>query len=771
MKNQKYLFDNNTFERWQVVDNNFIHRVKNNDFPEVHSDYTVDKDVLIKLFEKQITTRHIDIQTRILKQKNLSYYTIASAGHENNIALAYSSHINDIALLHYRSSAFMLERASKLGESHYEEQIKNQLRSVIASKYDPVSNGRHKVFGGYELNVPPQTSTIASHLPKALGIALSINQNRVLHNEKGSNNKINLLPKDSIVICSFGDASFNHSTAQGALNAAKFFNFENIPLPLVYICEDNNIGISVKTPFKWIESNFQNNNITYIKADGLNILDVLKKAKQAIAIARINKKPVFFHIKTVRLMGHAGSDIEQHYLSNAEICNNEYCDPIIYTAAILSKLSYMSLHEIIELYESVRLKVNLYSNEVINEPKLGSKDDITASLIPKINKSKMPRIIGINQKNKIFDAVMPNWQQARNMSQAINLAIAETLAQFNNTILFGEDVGVKGGVYRVSSNLQKHFGRRRVFDSILDEQTIIGTAIGYAHNGLIPIIEIQFLAYLYNAIDQLRGEAATLPFFSSGIYANPFILRIAGLAYQKGFGGHFHNDNAFAIIREIPGIIIACPSNAKSAVKIWRTLMRLAYLERRVSVFLEPIALYFTKSLYSENDNLMLSDYPDLKERIELGEITINNEFSNVKSNTTMIIISYGNGFYLSRRAVHSLSKKLNVDFRIIDLNWLCPLPMEQISDFIEKHKKANSYTSFNLLVVDESRKTGSLSEELITSLYEYLLSKDLLSLFRLARITADDCFIPLGPAASYVLPSEQEIENKIIEMVGSENV
>ena len=142
--------------------------------------------------------------------------------------------------------------------------------------------------------------------------------------------------------------------------------------------------------------------------------------------------------------------------------------------------------------------------------------------------------------------------------------------------------------------------KRRVFDTILDETTILGTAIGLAHNGFIPVPEIQFLAYLHNAEDQLRGEASTLSFFSSGQYQNPMVIRIASLAYQKGFGGHFHNDNSIAVLRDLPGVIVACPSNGPDAAKMLRTCMRLAYEEGRVVVFLEPIALYMTKDLHSQ---------------------------------------------------------------------------------------------------------------------------------------------------------------------------
>ncbi len=150
--------------------------------------------------------------------------------------------------------------------------------------------------------------------------------------------------------------------------------------------------------------------------------------------------------------------------------------------------------------------------------------------------------------------------------------------------MFGEDIGRKGGVYGVTRGLRKAFGAGRVFDTLLDEQTILGTALGSALAGFLPIPEIQYLAYLHNAEDQLRGEAATLRFFSGGQYQNGMVVRVAGLAYQKGFGGHFHNDNSVAVLRDIPGVVLAVPSHPANAPQLLRECLALAG-EGRVCVY------------------------------------------------------------------------------------------------------------------------------------------------------------------------------------------
>jgi 2-oxoisovalerate dehydrogenase E1 component len=207
-------------------------------------------------------------------------------------------------------------------------------------------------------------------------------------------------------------------------------------------------------------------------------------------------------------------------------------------------------------------------------------------------------------------------------------------------VLAGEDIGKKGGVYNVTSRLHSTFGKSRVLDTLLDEQSILGLAIGLAHNGFLPIVEIQFLAYLHNAEDQLRGEAATLSFFSNGQYANPMIIRVPGLGYQRGFGGHFHNDNSLAVLRDIPGLIVACPSNGRDAVLMLRECVRLAREERRVVVYVEPIAAYMTRDLHDEKDGLWTSVYPEPggDEETSLGKI------GQHGTGTDLAMISYGNG-------------------------------------------------------------------------------------------------------------------------------
>ncbi len=704
---------------------------------------------LIDIFESQVMSRVLDLQSRVMQKKGQSFYTIGSSGHEGNAAYAKVFRVTDMAFLHYRSGAFVIQRAKQLtGETT----LYDMLLSFAASKEDPISGGRHKVLGSKSLFIPPQTSTIASHLPKAVGAAYSIPLTKRI-SIQGE------MPDDSVIICNFGDASSNHSTAQGAINAAAWAAYQSVPLPIVFICEDNGIGISTSTPQGWVAANYKNRvGLEYIYCDGLNILDTYQAAKRAEYIARKLKKPVFLHIRTVRLLGHAGSDAEFVYRKITEIEATEQQDPLLHSARILVENNLLTPQQVVEIYEQIEERIACISEQAATRPRLKSASEVKKSLIPINNSNANYRLLSDENRAKLFKHEKHNLSKKQHLAKLINWTLLDLMAAQPNIVLCGEDIGKKGGVYNVTSKLHERFGSNRVINTLLDEQSILGLAIGMAHNGILPIPEIQFLAYVHNAEDQIRGEAATLPFFSNGQYTNGMVIRIAGLAYQKGFGGHFHNDNSFAVFRDIPGVIIACPSNGADAVDMLRTCVKLAQEQQRLVIFLEPIALYMTRDLHEKGDELWAFDYisPDQANApLRLGEIS---EFGQGQD---VCIISYGNGYYLSRQAEAKLATK-GIACKLVDLRWLAPLNKDEIMQAISGFAK--------VLIVDECRQTASISEAITTMIVEYYQDNKM-KLPQINRITAEDCFIPLGSAAMTVLPSADEIVETVEKMLSDTSI
>ncbi len=731
------------------LDQQFIDAVSRESFPESNIILTakgagLSKSQLIDVFESQAMSRHLDLRSRMMQKDGNSFYTIGSAGHEGNAAVALAMRPTDMAFLHYRSGAFVIQRSKqKPGQTP----LYDMLLSFSASAEDPVSGGRHKVLGSKDLFIPPQTSTIASHLPKAVGAAFSVTLSRKV-------SAPHVIPQDGVVLCNFGDASANHSTAQGAFNAAAWAAFQSVPLPIVFLCEDNGIGISTATPKGWIQANFEGRpGLEYIQCDGLNVLDTYQKTVMAMHIARKHHKPVFLHMRTVRLLGHAGSDAEFVYRSEERISEIEAQDPLLHTARILRESEALNSEAIVALYREVAQRVERVSIEAAKRPRLANAKEVKQSIIPREKFPSSALTLTKEQRNTLFSHDKHNLPKKQHMAKLLNWALLDIMASYENTVLFGEDVARKGGVYNVTTKLLDKFGPRRVIDTLLDEQSILGMAIGLAHNGYIPIPEIQFLAYVHNAEDQIRGEAATLPFFSNGQFTNPMVIRIAGLAYQRGFGGHFHNDNSFAVFRDIPGVILACPSNGADAVEMMRTCVRLAQEQQRLVIFLEPIALYMKKDLHEEGDNLWSFDYipPERSVAMELGELGVYGDGED------LCILTYGNGYYLSRQAEKILSEK-GVNLKVVDLRWLAPLNEAAILEEVKGYK--------HILIVDECRKTGSISEALITLLTEAKLSAETLP--DIQRITAEDCFIPLGTACYEVLPKVEHIVERGLEMTGN---
>jgi len=692
-----------------------------------------------ELFESQLISRHLDLMARVLRVQNKVFYTIGSSGHEGNAMVARLARHTDPAFLHYRSGGFMAERFRKLPGM---DPVMDSALSFAASKDDPASGGRHKVWGSKPLWVLPQTSTIASHLPKALGTAVAIETGRRLGHGLP-------IPDDSIAICSFGDASANHATAQTAFNAAAWTAYQKLPAPVLFVCEDNGIGISVKTPGGWIGNRFRTmDGLDYFAADGLDLANGYGDVKRAVEHCRRTRRPTFLHLRTTRIMGHAGTDFEIEWRSVEELCAVEASDPLLRSAAIALESGLMSKAEVIELYEATRKRCFAAAEEADRRPKLDDLAEVIAPLAPYTPAAvakEAARADFAERRLDVFggEAKLPENQPPRHLAIQINNALHDIFAKYPETLLFGEDVAQKGGVYTVTKGLQKAFGPRRVFNTLLDETMILGMAQGFANVGLLPIPEIQYLAYFHNACDQIRGEAASLQFFSNNQYRNPMVVRIAGLGYQRGFGGHFHNDNSITALRDIPGLVVGCPSRGDDAATMLRTLTALAKVDGRVAVLLEPIALYMTKDLYEAGDGRWLTQYPSPDQAMTLGEGRA--YLPEGGEGDDLVIFTYGNGVPMSLRAARQIEQSLGWKARVIDLRWLVPLNDAYIALQARNAKR--------IIVVDEGRRSAGVGEGVITALAEAGFGG-----VPMQRVVGVDTYTPLAGAAFLVIPGEEDI-------------
>ncbi|MEU7869865.1 transketolase C-terminal domain-containing protein [Dactylosporangium sp. NPDC049140] len=786
------------------------------------------------LYDAQSTSRHLDLAARWLRSFDAGYYTIGSAGHEGNAAVAAALRPTDPALLHYRSGGFYCMRAAQVAGS---DPIRDVLRGVVASAREPIAGGRHKVFGHADLHVVPTTSTIASHLPRAVGVAYALGRGRRLDPPGGGHG----WPADALVVCSFGDASINHAAATAAFNTAGWCDHIGLKLPLLFVCEDNGLGISVRTPDGWVAAALGSRpGLRYYSADGCDTAETYDRAAEAAAWVRRYRRPAVLHLSMIRLMGHAGADAEMAYRSPVEIAAELGRDPLVRTARMLVEAGVATPAELMTRYDEIGWEVRRVAEEVLGEPKLASASEVTAPLAPRrpvrVSRAVADAAAHLGADDRLeeadgdagreldddleftadtfssgtaadtfssgtaadtfssgtaadtaddFAADSDDWPEPertptpaaavrpvsgtpRNngsghpasrlaafggklpekagpltLAQTINSTLTDAMLAYPQMVVFGEDVAAKGGVYGVTKGLRDRFGATRVFDTLLDETSILGLGLGAGLAGMLPVPEIQYLAYLHNAEDQLRGEAATMQFFSQGAFHNPMVVRVAGLAYQLGFGGHFHNDNALAVLRDIPGLVVAAPARAEDAAAMLRTCLASAVVDGSVCVFLEPIALYHTRDLHTDDDNWWLSDYAPPSEwpaiHVPIGRARA---YSN-GPNDDLTIITFGNGVRLSLRAAARLTAE-GIHCRVVDLRWLSPLP---VGDIIK-----NASDTGRVLVVDETRRSGGVGEGVIAA----LVDAGYVGVAR--RVAAVDSFVPLGPAANHVLVSEEQI-------------
>ncbi|MHB1273781.1 MAG: thiamine pyrophosphate-dependent enzyme [Rhodanobacter sp.] len=738
------------FNRAEIVDQNFTEFVHSwdgaaaaapaDDAPVLPGS-ALDARGFRELLQSQLISRHLDLMARVLRVQNKVFYTIGSGGHEGNAMVARLTRHTDPAFLHYRSGGFMAERFRKLPgtDGKPRDPVMDSALSFAASMDDPISGGRHKVWGSKPLWVLPQTSTIASHLPKALGTAIAIEQARRIGHTLP-------IPADSIAICSFGDASSNHASAQTAFNAAAWTAYQKLPAPVLFVCEDNGIGISVKTPSGWIASNFQHRaNLDYFFADGLDLAAGYAQVQRAVEHCRNTRRPTFLHLMTTRVMGHAGTDFEIEWRSIEELVGVEAADPLLRSAAIALAAGLYGKAELLALYEATRKRCFAAAEQADTRPRLTSLADVMKPLAPYTPaavQAEAERADYADARLAVFGdaAKLPENQPPRHLAIQINQALHDLLAKYPQALLFGEDVAQKGGVYTVTKGLNKTFKGSRVFNTLLDETMILGLAQGYANLGLLPIPEIQYLAYFHNACDQIRGEAASLQFFSNGQYRNPMVMRVASLGYQKGFGGHFHNDNSIAALRDIPGLVVGCPSRGDDAAAMLRTLMALAKVDGRVCAFLEPIALYMTKDLYEAGDGQWQFDYPAPGRAMTLGEGRVYNEEAS-----DLVIFTFGNGVPMALRAARQIEAQQGWQVRVVDLRWLVPLNDAFIAE--------QARTARRILVLDEGRRSAGVGEGVITAIVEGGCGAT-----PIQRVAGADTFTPLAGAALLVLPGEADV-------------
>ncbi|MFG1741051.1 transketolase C-terminal domain-containing protein [Micromonospora chalcea] len=606
------------------------------------------------------------------------------------------------------------------------------LRGIVASVEEPAAGGRQKLFGRADLAVVPTAANAGSHLPRAVGLGLALERLRRGARPADGEPEVAAWPADAVVVCSFGDASVNHATVTAALNTAGWYDHTGLRIPVLFVCEDS--GGSADG---WVATTLRSRpGIRYFAADGTDVAESYRVAAEAAAWVRRHRRPAVLHLGAVRLMGQGDAAR----------------DPLLATARLLVTSGYAGGEELLSRYDERGWQLRRIAEEALDEPKLASAVDVVRELAPR-RPVRVARAVaeaaeraagpGAGARAEAFGGKPPELTGPLTLAQSINAALADGMLDHPRMAVFGRDVAAGGGAHGVTEGLRDRFGAARVFDTPRDETSILGLGLGAGLAGMLPVPEIQYLAYLHSAEDQLRGEAATMRFFSRGAFRNPMVVRVAALAGEDGLGGHARNDNSVAVLRDVPGLVVAVPARPDDAAPMLRTCLAAARVDGSVCVFLEPAALYDARDLYADGDGEWTAEYAEpgawADRHVPIGRARV----YGIGSAEDLTIITFGSGVRMSLRAAATLAAE-GVGSRVVDLRWLAPLP---VADIIREASATG-----RVLVVDETRRSGGVGEGVVSALVDtgYVGAA--------RRVAGLDSFVPLGPAARQVLVSEEAI-------------
>ena len=320
---------------------------------------------------------------------------------------------------------------------------------------------------------------------------------------------------------------------------------------------------------------------------------------------------------------------------------------------------------------------------------------------------------------------MPNWT----MVQAINNTLAYEMEHDPNVLIFGQDVGLNGGVFRVTDGLQARFGEERVFDTPLAESGIIGTSVGMAMYGLRPVVEIQFAAFSYLSFNQIASQVSRLRYRSGGVFTAPIVIRAP-------FGGgvrtpEMHSDSVEALYMHLQGIKVVIPSNPYDA----KGLLHAAIEDPDPVMFLEHMKLY--RSFRQE--------VPEERYTIPIGKASV------VKEGSDVTVISYGAMVKVAQEAAKQVEEATEATVEVIDLRTIAPMDEETIAESVNKTGRA--------VVVHEAARTGGVGAEVIAVINEHCLY----SLLKpVERVTGPDTPFPVPKLEDFFIPTPDRVAKAI---------
>ncbi|MBM3817681.1 MAG: dehydrogenase [Acidimicrobiia bacterium] len=679
------------------------------------------RDELLSAYRTMLLSRKIDDKEIQLKNQSQAFFQISGAGHEA-ILVAAGAHLRggyDWFFPYYRDRALCLA----IGVTPLE-----MLLASVGAKDDPASGGRQMPshWGHVRLHIPSQSSATGTQCLHAIGAA----EAGVLYERVAAiPDRESKCHKDEVVYLSVGDGATSEGEFWESLNTAC-----TKKLPVVYLVEDNGYAISVpvevQTPggdvSRLVES-FP--NLRVFRTDGTDYLASYRTMRDAVAHVRARKGPAFVHATTIRPYSHSLSDDEKLYKTPAEREAEARRDPLLRMRQLLTHEGLATDEDLADVLAGVEREVNAAADQALEAPKPGPETATLYVFSPDVDPGA-----------EAFQAEPHPKGHPETMVAAINATLRDEMKRDPRIVVFGEDVADvsredalgavagKGGVFKVTHGLQRHFGSDRVFNSPLAEANIVGRGVGMALRGLKPVVEIQFFDYIWPAFMQIRDEMAMMRYRSSNHWSCPMVIRVPIGGYLRG-GAPYHSQSGVAIFAHSPGIRIAFPSNAQDAAGLLRTSIRCD----------DPVLFLEHKHLYRQTYNK--GAYPGPDYTIPFGTAAVRRDGSDV------VVFTWGALVQRSLLAAQQAERD-GIHVAVVDLRTIIPYDWETIAAFTKKTSR--------VVVAHEDQLTAGFGAEIAARIGEELFEYLDAPVKRVAALDAPVAYAPV--LEDVILPGTPDI-------------